>query len=97
MKKLAALLMTFAALCIMAAPVVAGERAGALSLSPFVGGYTFDGVQHLKTAPVYGLRIGYDLTKNWGVEVVGNYLATKGTHGKRASMSCPIAWTFSIT
>jgi len=83
-KKLAALMMTFAALCIMAAPVAAGERAGALSLSPFVGGYTFDGTEHLRTAPVYGLRIGYNLTENWGVEVVGDYLATKRTQGKQS-------------
>lgn len=58
----------------------AGERAGAFSLSPFVGGYTFDGAQHLKTGPVSGLRLGYDLTKNWGIEGVINYLATEGTH-----------------
>jgi len=57
----------------------AGERAGAFSLSPFAGGYTFDGVQHLKTAPVYGLRLGYDLTDNLGIEGVGDYLSTKGT------------------
>ena len=48
MKKFAVLMLTIAVSCIMAAPVVAGERAGAFSLSPFVGGYTFDGVQHLK-------------------------------------------------
>jgi OOP family OmpA-OmpF porin len=86
-KKLAASLMTFAALCIMAAPVAAGERAGALSLSPFVGGYTFDGVEHLRSAPVYGLRIGYDLTKNWEVEIVGDYQATKRTQGTHSSIN----------
>ncbi len=79
--------MTFAALCIMAAPVAAGERAGALSLSPFVGGYTFDGVEHLRSAPVYGLRIGYDLTKNWEVEIVGDYQATKRTQGTHSSIN----------
>jgi len=57
----------------------AGERAGAFSVSPFGGGYTFDGAQHLQTAPTYGLRLGYDLTKNWGVEGVGHFLATEGT------------------
>jgi len=57
----------------------AGERAGAFSISPFAGGYTFDGVQHLKTAPLYGLRLGYDLTDNLGIEGVGDYLSTKGT------------------
>jgi OmpA-OmpF porin, OOP family len=84
MKKLAALMLTLGSLSIMAAPVAAGEREGAVSLSPFVGGYTFDGVQHLKTAPVFGLRLGYDLTKNWGVEVVGNVQATKGTQQRRS-------------
>lgn len=84
MKKLVALMLTFAALCIMAAPVAAGERAGAFSLSPFVGGYTFDGVQHMDTAPVYGLRLGYDLTKYLGVEAVGTYLSTKVTRSERS-------------
>ncbi len=60
------------------------ENVRGLSLSPYVGGYTFDGVQHLDTAPVYGLRIGYDLTRNWGVEVVGSYLATERTDSKRS-------------
>lgn len=63
----------------------AGERAGAFSLSPFIGGYTFDGEQHLKTAPVYGLRLGYDLTENWGVEGVFNYLATETTRSPHPS------------
>jgi len=62
----------------------AGERAGAFSISPFMGGYTFGGVQHLETAPVYGLRLGYDLTKNWGVEAVVDYLATEGTRNDRS-------------
>ncbi|HEX2768519.1 MAG TPA: OmpA family protein [Geobacteraceae bacterium] len=60
----------------------AGEREGVFSLSPFVGGYTFDGVQHLKTAPVYGLRLGYDITNNLGVEYVVDYLSTDGTRAK---------------
>ncbi|HLO25541.1 MAG TPA: OmpA family protein, partial [Geobacteraceae bacterium] len=87
MKKIAALILTVAVSCITAAPVAAGERAGAISLSPFVGGYTFDGVQHLRTAPVYGLRLGIDLTKNWGVEAVGDYAATKGTRAPKESIN----------
>ncbi len=62
----------------------AGEREGAFSISPFVGGYTFDGVQHAKTAPVYGLRLGYDITKHIGVEYVVDYLSTEGTQAKRS-------------
>lgn len=57
----------------------AGEREGAFSISPFGGGYTFDGVQHLETAPVYGLRLGYDITKNIGVEYVVDFLSTDST------------------
>jgi len=81
-KRLGTLLI--AAVCITATPVVAGEREGAFSISPFVGGYSFDGVQHLETAPVFGLRLGYDLTKNWGIEAVGSYLETEGTHSGRS-------------
>jgi OmpA-OmpF porin, OOP family len=84
MKKLTTLMLSSAALCVMAAPAVAGEREGAFSVSPFAGGYTFDGVQHIKTAPVYGLRLGYDLTKNWGVEAVGDLLSTRGTYSRKS-------------
>jgi OmpA-OmpF porin, OOP family len=66
---------------ILTTTCLAGERAGAFSVSPFVGGYTFDGTQHLKTAPVYGLRLGYDLTDNWGIEGVVDYLSTELTRG----------------
>ena len=83
---------TIAAVWLTAATVSAGERAGAVSLSPFVGGYTFDGSQHLDTAPVFGLRLGYDLTKNLGVEAVGNYLATEGTRAERSVN----AWSYRM-
>lgn len=84
MRKIVSSMLTCAAVLTMATSVVAGEREGAFSVSPFVGGYTFDGEQHLKTAPVFGLRLGYDLTRNWGVEAVADYLATKGTRSDRS-------------
>uniref|UniRef100_C6E2V6 OmpA/MotB domain protein n=1 Tax=Geobacter sp. (strain M21) TaxID=443144 RepID=C6E2V6_GEOSM len=84
MKRVVSSMLTCAAVLAMATSAVAGEREGAFSISPFLGGYTFDGDQHLKTAPVYGLRLGYDLTKNWGVEAVADYLATEGTHNGRS-------------
>jgi len=55
----------------------AEQRAGAFTVSPFVGGYTFDGVEHLETRPVYGLRLGYDITKNFGIEATFDYVSTK--------------------
>jgi OOP family OmpA-OmpF porin len=77
MKHLAVFMLSIVALFIIAAPVVAEEREGAVSLSPFIGGYTFDGAQHLKTTPAYGLRLGYDLTKYLEVEAVGSFLETE--------------------
>ena len=62
-----------------AGTAIAEQRAGAFTVSPFVGGYTFDGVQSLETRPVYGLRLGYDITKNFGIEVSGDYVSTKST------------------
>jgi len=84
MKKIVSSTLTSAAVLIMATFAVAGEREGAFSISPFAGGYTFGGVQHLETSPVYGLRMGFDLTKNWGVEAVADYLATDGTLNDRS-------------
>jgi OOP family OmpA-OmpF porin len=84
MKKTISSTLTCAAVLIMAASAVAGEREGAFSISPFAGGYTFGGVQHFETSPVYGLRLGFDLTKNWGLEAVGDYLATDGTLNDRS-------------
>ncbi len=60
-----------------AGTAIAEQRAGAITLSPFIGGYTFDGVQRLETRPVYGLRLGYDITKSLGVETTFDYVSTK--------------------
>ncbi|RII27159.1 MAG: hypothetical protein CXR31_07860 [Geobacter sp.] len=57
----------------------AGERPQALSVSPFLGGYTYDGTQHMLTRPVYGLRLGYDITENWATEGVFDYVAGETT------------------
>ncbi len=54
-----------------------GERAGAFSISPFVGWYNYDETQLLYTRPVYGARLGYDITNHFGVEAVFNYNATE--------------------
>ena len=67
-----------------AGAATAEQRAGAFTVSPFVGGYTFDGVEHLETRPVYGLRLGYDITKNFGIEATGDYVSTKSTGGNRS-------------
>lgn len=72
----------FFTLSLLLATVVAGHaevKAGAFSLTPFVGGYTFEGNEDLKTAPVAGLRGGYNFTRHWGVEGFFNYVPTENT------------------
>ena len=52
-------------------------KASAFSVTPFIGGYTFEGNEDLKTAPVYGLRAGYHFTQNLGIEGFFNYVRTE--------------------
>jgi hypothetical protein len=49
---------------------------GQFSVSPMIGGYTYDGGQHLKTAPMYSLRGGYNFTDRIGVEAGLDYSIT---------------------
>ncbi len=51
-------------------------KAKRFSLTPFIGGYTFEGNEELKTRPVYGLRFGYDITREWGIEGALDYVRT---------------------
>jgi len=78
MLKLIAVL--FGALLLGAAGTVyAGDRPGAVTLCPFVGGYTFDGAEKLETRPMFGLRLGYDITKNFDMEATFGYVSTHFT------------------
>jgi OmpA-OmpF porin, OOP family len=74
---IAAMLVTLSV--VTAGTVYAGERAGAITLSPFVGGYTFDGAESLETRPVVGLRLGYNFIKNFGLEGTFSYVSTSFT------------------
>jgi OOP family OmpA-OmpF porin len=58
---------------------LAANKEGQFSLSPVIGGYTFDGKQHLDTSLIYGLRAGYNLTRNVGVEALIDYVSTEPT------------------
>lgn len=63
----------------------AGNREGAFSLSPVIGGYTYDGKQHLDTNLVYGARLGYNFTKAFGVEALFDYVNTESTKSDKKS------------
>jgi OOP family OmpA-OmpF porin len=68
------------AMILLAAIAASGHaevRKGAFSLTPFIGGYTFEGNEDLKTAPVFGLRGGYHFKKNLSLEGFFNYVPTE--------------------
>lgn len=53
---------------------LAENKAETVTFAPYVGGYTFQGNQHVETSPVFGFRLGYNLTDNWALEGVVDYL-----------------------
>jgi OOP family OmpA-OmpF porin len=63
----------------MATAASAANKEDTFSISPVIGGITFAGTQHLQTAPVYGLRAGYNFTDAFGVEALFDYAHTKNT------------------
>jgi len=54
-------------------------RAGAYSISPYIGIYKFEGNLDLESGPTYGVRLGYDFTKRFGLEADLGYVDTKYT------------------
>lgn len=79
MKKMQLLMMLSAVVACALVPAwsQAAIRPYALTLSPFVGGYVFEGNQQLEDRPVYGLAVGYNFTEHWGVEGVASYIDGK--------------------
>lgn len=64
-------------------PAHAANREGQFSVSPVIGGITFDGKQHLDTSPFYGIRGGYNFTDHLGVEALFDYAHTESTRSDR--------------
>lgn len=60
-----------------ATPGLAEVKAGSVSISPYIGGYLFEGNQDLKHAPVFGLRGGYHFTKSLGLEGYVHYVKSE--------------------
>ena len=52
-------------------------KAGSVSITPFAGGYFFEGNENLKDSVVYGLRAGYNFTKNIGLEGYYSFLQSR--------------------
>lgn len=56
-----------------------GNKGGTWSVSPLVGGVSFGGNHHRESAPVFGVRGGYNFTKYLGVEALFDYAKTRST------------------
>ncbi len=51
-------------------------RAGSFEVGPFAGYNFFQNNQNLENRPVFGLRLGYNFTRHWGIEGAGEYIRT---------------------
>ena len=71
MKKMAPVLLVSAFL--LPSPARAEIKAGSVELSPFAGYSFFESRQNLENSPVFGGRIGYNLTDHFGVEATGQF------------------------
>ncbi len=78
MKKLITLLLVGSFLS-MATFAFAGNKANTFSISPMVGGLSFEGNQHLETSPVFAARVGYNFTKALGIEALFDFSRTEST------------------
>ncbi len=70
------LLMIFSLTAIFLTGVSAENRAGAVSVSPLIGGYVFDDEQSINSDPAYGAVLGYNITERIGIEAAFNYVDT---------------------
>jgi OOP family OmpA-OmpF porin len=52
-------------------------KAGSFEVTPFVGYNFFESGQNLKNRPVLGGRLGYNFTKHFGIEGVGEYIGSR--------------------
>jgi len=66
----------------------AANREGQFSVSPVIGGYTYDNNQGRKSDVnmIYGARAGYNLTKNFGIEGLFDYVNSSSPTGSDINM-----------
>jgi OmpA-OmpF porin, OOP family len=77
MKKILKGILPAVLLITLATPGFAENRSGTFNLSPFVGGYLLDHAQLFENRPIFGLRAGYNFTKNLGAEAMFGYSLTE--------------------
>jgi outer membrane beta-barrel protein len=77
MKKILKNILPGLLLITLATPGFAENRQGAYTISPFIGGYVLDHDQREESRPIFGLRAGYNFTRNLGAEVMFGYCRTE--------------------
>ena len=70
-------------------PAMAEIKGNEITVSPFVGAYVYDGSQQLSPSFSAGMRLGYNLDKNWGLEGQFTYarLRSDGNYGALYNVS----------
>ena len=77
MKKIVKGILPGLLLLTLAVPAHAENREGAFTVSPFVGGYILDHKQLEENRPLFGVRGGYNFTRNIGAEAMFGYSLTE--------------------
>lgn len=76
MRNIIVLLVAVSVLSISAA-ASAGNKGDTFSISPVIGGITFEGDTNIETSPLFGGRLGYNFTDALGVEALIDYAQPK--------------------
>lgn len=71
------MLFTFTFIVLVPLSAQADIKAGSFELSPFIGYNFFESKQNLKDRPVYGVRLGYNITDRFGLEAALEYMETR--------------------
>ena len=72
MKKMAPVL--FASVLLLPLSARAEIKGGSVEVNPFLGVNLFENRQNLETGPVFGGRLGYNFTGNFGIEASAEYI-----------------------
>jgi OOP family OmpA-OmpF porin len=56
---------------------IAEIESGSVFISPFVGGFNFEGNRDYEDGPTYGIGVGYNFDERWSAEAVFNFVESE--------------------
>jgi OmpA-OmpF porin, OOP family len=68
--------MAFLIVCFCASGALAENRAGAINITPFIGGFNYDGDLECNSNAAYGIGLGYNFSEKLGAEFTYHYVKT---------------------